>query len=183
MNRLQTERLIIRDPLPTDIDHWHHLMSDPKTMTYLQDIMTHSLDESRQNLEAAIAAAKSPERVQVFFAMEHRATGVFIGTIGYTVTDLTPLGKFAHVGYFILPEHHGNGYTTEALREILRFAFEEDNVFRINTGCLKENQASERVMQKCGLIKEAERKAFQWHEGQMKDRVEYRLLKDEWETM
>jgi hypothetical protein len=30
------------------------------------------------------------------------------------------------------------------------------------------------------MIKEAERKQYVWHDGRMKDRAEYRLLKDEW---
>jgi len=96
------------------------------------------------------------------------------------VIDTTPLGKIAGVGYLILPEYYGNGYVTEALREVIRFAFEDAGVYRINTGCLTENRASERVMQKCGMIKEAEFKEYTWHDGRMKDRVEYRLLKDEW---
>jgi ribosomal-protein-alanine N-acetyltransferase len=32
-------------------------------------------------------------------------------------------------------------------------------------------------MQKCGMIKEADFKSYTWHDGRMKDRVEYRLLK------
>jgi ribosomal-protein-alanine N-acetyltransferase len=35
-------------------------------------------------------------------------------------------------------------------------------------------------MQKCGFIKDAERKAYVWHDGRLKDRVEYKLLRDEW---
>ena len=62
----------------------------------------------------------------------------------------------------------------------MKYAFEESGVCRIVTGCLKENKGSERVMQKCGMIKEADLKKIQWHEGRMKDRVEYRLLKEEW---
>jgi RimJ/RimL family protein N-acetyltransferase len=30
------------------------------------------------------------------------------------------------------------------------------------------------------FIKEAERKAYVWHDGRLKDRVEYRLLRAEW---
>jgi len=146
----------------------------------LIDILSHSKDESYQNLEIAIVEAKNPNRTKYFLAIEHIETGTFIGTIGYTVTKTTPLGKFVSVGYFILPEHQGQGYITEALHEVIRFAFEDNSVFKIETGCLSENKASERVMQKCGLIKEADRKQSQWHNGQMKDRVEYRLLKDEW---
>ena len=178
--RMQTARLIIRDPLPSDIDGWHRLLSDAKTMFFLQDIMTRSLEESRLNLQAAVADAQSPDRTKYFFTVECLGTGAFVGTAGYTAEQTTPVGKHVGAGYFILPEYHGQGYMTEALREILRFAFEEDGVYRISTGCIAENRASERVMQKCGMIKEAERKAYVWHDGRLKDRVEYRLLKDEW---
>ena len=181
MITLKTSRLIIRDPHSSDISGWHSLMSDPKTMHYLQDIMTHTKEESRKNLETAIAEAQNPNRTKYFFTIEHIKTGDFIGSIGYTVTSNLPMGKVVGVGYFILPEYHGQGYITETMREIIRFAFEDNNVFRIETGCLSENKASERVMQKCGLIKEADRRNAQWHDGQMKDRVEYRLLKDEWQ--
>jgi len=32
------------------------------------------------------------------------------------------------------------------------------------------------------LLKEAEYKSFIWHDGRMKDRVEYRMLRDEWKS-
>ena len=177
---LTTNRIIIRDPLLTDIDAWHRLICDPKTMYYLPDIMTRSLEESRNNLETAVAEAHNPNRTKYYFVIEDKKTGAFIGTAGYTVTRTVPVGKAADVGYFILPEYHGQGIMTEALLEVIRFAFEDDGVYRIETGCLTENRASERIMQKCGFIKEAERKSYAWHDGRLKDRVEYRLLRDEW---
>ena len=70
---------------------------------------------------------------------------------------------------------------TEAFREVLRFAFEENGVFRLTTGCDPENRGSERVMIKCGLRKEADMKQKVWMDGRMRDRVEYRMLKTEWE--
>ena len=183
MIKLKTTRLIIRDPSATDIHGWHRLMSDPKTMYYLDDIMTSTLEESRKNLEIAIAESQNPNRKKYFLTIEHGNTGNFIGTVGYTVTNEIPLGKFVGLGYFILPEFHGQGYMTEAVKEVVRFAFEDNGVYRISTGCLSENRASERVMQKCGFIKEAEFKSFVWHDGAIKDRVEYRLLKDEWNVL
>jgi len=182
MIHLTTERLIIRDPLLTDIDGWHLLLSDAETMYYLQDILTHSVEASRQNLEIAVEETESATREKYFFTIENKITGTFIGSIGYTVNQVTPFGKLVELGYFILPNFHGRGYITEALNEVMRFAFVENDVYRISTGCLTENQASERVMQKCGLIKEAEHKFFTWHDGQMKGRVEYRLLRDEWQA-
>ena len=46
------------------------------------------------------------------------------------------------------------GYMTEALNEIKRYAFEQINVNRFEGGCVIENIASRRVMEKCGLIQE-----------------------------
>jgi len=178
MIRLVTERLIVRDPLPTDIEDWHRLLSDSETMYYLQDIMTRSLGESRENLNAAVLEAQNPDRAKYFFAVEEKDTGAFIGTVGYTVTQNTPVGKLADAGYFLLPEYHGHGYATEAFREVIRYAFQDGGVYRISAGCIKENQRSERVMQKCGLVKEAERKAYVWHDGRRKDRAEYQLTID-----
>ncbi|MDR3594477.1 MAG: GNAT family protein [Clostridium sp.] len=37
---------------------------------------------------------------------------------------------------------------------------------------------SERVMQKCGMIKEGEYKMKEWHDGKMKDRVSYRIIRE-----
>jgi len=149
-------------------------------MYYLQDIMTRSIEESRRNLETAVNEANNANRTKYFLAIEEKDTGSFIGTTGYTVTQTTPLGKLVGMGYFILPEYHSRGYMTEAVNEVIRFAFEDNDVYRINIGCLTENRASERVMQKCGFIKEAEYKSYTWHDEHMKNRVEYRLLKNEW---
>jgi ribosomal-protein-alanine N-acetyltransferase len=154
-------------------------MSDAETMYYLADIMTHSEDESLAGLNTAITETYNRNRVKYFFSIETRDSGVFIGSIGYTVEAVTPVGKVVDAGYFILPAFWRNGYATEALNEMIRFAFKEDGVFRIETGCYSENKASERVMQKCGMIKEAEYKQCVWHDGRMKDRVSYGLLKTE----
>ena len=147
-------------------------------MYYLPDVLTRSLEESQQNLETAHAKVKNPNRTKCFLTIEYGDTNAFIGTVGYTVTHTTPIVKLAGAGYFILPKFHKQGYMIEAFNEIIRFAFEDGGVYRISTGCLSENRASERVMQKYGLIKEAEYKSFIWHDGCLKNRVEYRLLRD-----
>ncbi|MCL2421805.1 MAG: GNAT family N-acetyltransferase [Defluviitaleaceae bacterium] len=183
MIHLQTSRLIIRDPKPEDLDGHHQMLSDELTLTYWGDIGSHSLESNRRNLEAAIAEANNPNRTKYFFTIEHRETQQYIGSIGYGVDKITPVGKIVGIGYAMSPGHRGKGYATEAMKEVIRFAFEENDVYRMCTGCLAENKASERIMQKCGMIKEAEFKCHTWHDGQMKDRVEYRLLRDEYKNI
>lgn len=103
------------------------------------------------------------------------------GSVGYTVVDNTPIGKIVHAGYFIYPEFWNKGYVTEAFKKVLEFAFTQNDVYRVTTGCLSENIGSEKVMQKCGLIKEAEHIDYEWHDGKMKTRLEYRMLRNEWQ--
>ena len=181
MIRLETDRLMLRDYTPGDFEAYCRLKMDPETMYYLQDIQLHSAEEAERDFAAVLADMRSPDRQFNFLHMERKDTREQVGSIGYTVTAQTPLGKLVHLGYFTYPRCWGRGYTTEALAAVLRYAFTQDKVYRVTTGCLTENIGSERVMQKNGLIKEAEHVDYEWHDGAMKTRVEYRLLKQEWE--
>lgn len=76
-----------------------------------------------------------------------------VGSVGYTVVDNTPIGKIVHAGYFIYHKFWSKGYVTEAFKKVLEYAFTENDVYRVTTGCLAENIGSEKVMIKCGLKK------------------------------
>lgn len=178
--RLLTQRLLIRDQTMADLETHHRLLSDPVTMRYLPDIMTATLAESEENLRVAVEEAGTPGRSSYFFRIEESATGEYVGQIGYTVTEVTPMGKLAGVGYFTRSAFWGRGYVTEALEAVMAFAFHENDVYRLSCGCLAENVGSERVMVKCGMTKEAAFREYQWHEGKLKDRVEYRMLRNEY---
>ena len=102
-----------------------------------------------------------------------------MGNVGYTITDTTPSGKVVHMGYLLLPEYHGKGYVTEAVKKVIEFAFIEDGCIHITTGCYRDNEASRRVMEKAGFRKEGERLKAQYHDGVMKDRLDYAINKDE----
>lgn len=182
MIKLETPRLVIRDYTPADEEEYYQLKSDEGAMLrYQSDIMVHSREESDKEFAGVLEEALKPDRTFYFLRVELKENGRQVGSVGYTVTDRTPVGKLVHAGYFYFPEFWGRGYGTEAFREVLRFAFKEGGVYRVTTGCLAENKGSERIMQKCGLIKEAEHVDWQWHEDRMKTRLEYRLLKPEYD--
>lgn len=181
MIRLETERLIIRDHLSTDLHSMHRLLSDPKAMYYIQDLQTYSLQGTMDNLKIAIAAINERPRTKYFFRIELR-DGSYVGEIGFTVRLATTMGKVVELGYFILPEHWDKGIATEAAEEVIQYAFLEAGVVKIETGCIRDNIGSEKIMKKLGMIKEADYIMRVWHEGRFKDRVEYRLTKREWEA-
>ncbi len=174
MIRLETERLILRDMVESDIHNLHNLLSDHKNLYFMDDIYTNTLEESRANLETAMSNQDGH-----YFCIEHR-DGTYIGQIGYTIQDTTPVGKIVHVGYFLLPEHQRKGYTPEAMKKVLEFAFSHDNCVRVTIGCYKDNAQSEKVMIKVGFRKEGERIHAQWHDGALKTRLDYAMNKEEY---
>lgn len=179
---LKTGRLILRDYCEEDFNAYRRLKADPQTMYYLQDIQLHTEQEAEADFRSVLEDRSKPNRRFYFLHAELKDSHEQVGSVGYTVTAHTPAGKMVGAGYFIYPKFWGKGYTTEAFRRVLEFAFSKNNVYRVSTGCLAENVGSERVMQKCGLIKEAEHIDYEWHDGKMKTRLEYRLLKREWEN-
>jgi len=176
---LETQRLILRDYCEDDFPEYYRLKSDTKTMYYLQDIQLFTKEEAYEDFCTVLDDMKKLDRKFYFMHVELIDSHEQVGSVGYTVTNNTPMGKMIHAGYFIYPKFWGKGYTTEALKRVLEFAFLENDVYRVSTGCLAENIGSERVMQKCGLKKEAEHIDYEWHDGKMKTRLEYRLLKKE----
>ena len=62
--------------------------------------------------------------------------------------------RMGDIGYRVNPEYWNMGITTEALKEVIRFIFENTELDRLNGRVDVRNIASNRVMEKCGLIKE-----------------------------
>ncbi len=177
---LKTQRLILRDYNGNDFEAYYRLKSDSETMYYLQDIQLFTKEEAFEDFNMILDDMKKPDRKFYFLHIELKDSHEQVGSVGYTVVSGTPVGKIVHVGYFIYPKFWGKGYVTEAFSQVIEFAFVKNDVYRITTGCLAENVGSEKVMQKCGLVKEAEHIDYEWHDGKMKTRLEYRLLKREW---
>lgn len=177
---LQTDRLTLRDHREEDLPEHHRLLSDPEVMRYLPELFCRSREESARNLREAMEEIGREGRTRWFLRIEDRTTGEQIGEMGYTVTKVTPEGSWGHIGYFLRRRFWGKGYASEALEELLRFAFEEGGACRMTTGCLVENAGSERVMQKCGFQKERTIERGEFHEGSWKERVEYSLEREMW---
>ena len=115
MINLETDRLILRDYTESDFDAYYKLKTDEKTMYYMQDIKLDSLADARAEFRDVLADIKKPDREFYFLHMELKDTHEQVGSVGYTVTGRTPVGKLVHLGYFTYPKFWGNGYMSEAV--------------------------------------------------------------------
>jgi ribosomal-protein-alanine N-acetyltransferase len=57
----------------------------------------------------------------------------------------------AFIGYFLDKLHNGKGYTTEAVKLIVEYAFNELKLHRIEAGVMPHNIGSIRVLEKAGF--------------------------------
>ena len=145
--RIATARLILRPMTRRDADDMFEYASDPEVTRYLLWAPHQSRDDTRRYLKQVEAAYKRGEFYD--FGVELKETGKFIGTCGIASLDL-PNGT-AEIGYVINPRYHNMGLATEAARAVIRFCFEELGINRVEARYMTGNDASRRVMDKCGM--------------------------------
>jgi [ribosomal protein S5]-alanine N-acetyltransferase len=85
------------------------------------------------------------------FAIEYQ--GEYVGNIGL-VKGNDVYRKSAEVGYFIGEQYWNKGITTTALNLICEYGFTSLDVVRIHAGVYEHNVASQKVLEKCGFLKE-----------------------------
>jgi len=180
-NDIITLRLRIKEHSATDLESMHTLLSDPKAMYYLQDIFCKTISDTKNNLDAAIAEIEKSDRKKFFFRIE-LLDGSYVGEIGFTILLDSQIGKIAELGYFILEKYWHGGIASEAVKAVIDFGFNELNIYKIETGCIKNNCWSERIMLKNGMKREAYKKHHVLHDGELKDRVEYALFRNDWKA-
>lgn len=59
----------------------------------------------------------------------------------------------ANIGYYVAEAHNGRGVATDAVRQTVRFAFEEANLHRVEAGVMPHNPRSMRVLEKVGFTR------------------------------
>jgi ribosomal-protein-alanine N-acetyltransferase len=174
---LETERLILRRFTPEDAyAMFHNWASDPNVTKYLMWQAHPDIGESRK-----IATLWSEEYVSeknYQWAIVPKELNEPIGSIASVRQN--ELTSMVHIGYAIGKKWWGLGYTTEALKRLVRFFFEDVGVKRIEALHDPHNPASGRVMQKAGLHYEALLRQADWNNQGICDAVCYAILADEY---
>ena len=122
--------------------------------------------------------SKNDERLSkgdYVFKITRKEDGVIVGNISLTLKN--PF-KNAEFGYWIGEKFWGQGYATEALQKIIEFGF-KIGVHKIVGKHYKDNPASGKVMQKCGMIKEGEQKEQIFKDGVYHDALLYGIINKE----
>ena len=88
---------------------------------------------------------------------------------------------FAEIGWCLAPAAEGNGYATEAVRDLLAIAFDGLGLRRVLANCFADNEPSWRLMERIGMRRESHTVRDNLHrDGQWYDGLTYAMLAEEW---
>ncbi|MBL8549208.1 MAG: GNAT family N-acetyltransferase [Hyphomonadaceae bacterium] len=102
----------------------------------------------------------------MFSRADHRLVG------GATLSQVRRgAAQAATLGYWIGAPHQNRGYTTDAVRTIVHYAFEDLNLHRVEAACQPENHASQAVLRKAGFEHEGRARAYLRINGAWRDHL------------
>lgn len=106
-----------------------------------------------------------------------------------TIVGVANLGRIArgnfqsaYLGYRIHAPHAGRGYMTEALPLVLRLAFRELGLHRLEANILPGNAASIALVRRAGFRQEGFSPRYLKIRGRWRDHERWAILREEWEA-
>ena len=165
----KTDRLLLRPLLETDSDLGIELLTDPAVTRYVCQTYT----EAQVIEEMPTVTRRCAGGCIGIWCVIDRSTEEKLGTSvllplpieeddtnwSLVVGDDLPDCEI-EIGCLLKKSAWGKGYATEATKRLLTFAFEETPLEEIVATTDSENKASQRVLEKCGMVCEGMRRAY-----------------------
>jgi ribosomal-protein-alanine N-acetyltransferase len=109
------------------------------------------------------------------WAIEDEGRIVGAITLGDVLREALQLGN---IGYFVAREFNGRGLATLAVADVVRFAFGDAGLHRLEAGTLPDNHASQRVLEKNGFVRYGLARGLLLIDGVWRDHVLFERLND-----
>ena len=175
---LQTERLILRETLLSDAPDVLIFRSDPIEQQFNSEPMTHV-----SQAEALIVEFQDAYRKGVGFlwGVTLKPANTVVGLINYLTWNRD---HRADLGHDIARAYWGQGIGPEAVREVVRFGFEQMGLNGIEALTLEHNLSSRKLLDKVGFVLEGIRREWNLDErtGEYDGSCVYALLKSDYRS-
>jgi len=149
----ETERLVLRELLPTDVEAMFALDSDPEVHKYLGNKPVKTKEESIKAI--AFIRQQYIERGIGRWAVILKETNEFMGWSGLKLNvgeeKMNGHNEFYDVGYRFMKKHWGKGYATESGKAAIQYAFDTMKLKTVYGITEMGNQASHNALLKIGL--------------------------------
>ncbi|HXS07363.1 MAG TPA: GNAT family N-acetyltransferase [Rhizomicrobium sp.] len=142
MSILESERLILRPPRPTDIQAMTVWLGDFSVSRNLAKV-PHPYSEG--DAEEFVNRNARHGDGHHNFVIARKADGIFLGGIGLNLGDTG-----YEFGYWLGKPFWGQGFASEAARGLVKFAFDRLDAPTVWAGWFHDNPASGNVLMKLG---------------------------------
>ena len=151
MTIIETQRLIIRELLPTDIEGMFELDADPEVHRYLGKCPINTKNEALENIQ--LIRAQYITNGIGRWAIVEKETGNFMGWTGLKlISELTNSHiNYYDLGYRLIKKYWGQGFATETAIATIDYAFNKLNINEIYAIADCENEGSDKILKKAGL--------------------------------
>lgn len=149
---VETERLLLREILPSDARAMLDLDSNPNVLQYIGIQPITDLEECKKTIRFI---RDQYERNGIGrWAVVLKDTMECIGWAGLKFVDEMSINGqryFYDLGYRYIEKYWGKGYGYEAANAVLHYGFESLDLAKISAFLDAKNNASKRILEKCGL--------------------------------
>jgi [ribosomal protein S5]-alanine N-acetyltransferase len=180
---LTGRRVLLRPLTPADFEPWREVRRrcrdwlikwEPRPLPGHPDA-----SEDRRAFAAQCGARERERQLGTGYGFGIFVEGRFVGAINLSSIQRGPFQN-AYVGYWIDEAQAGNGFMPEAVVVILRFAFEELSLHRVQIAIIPRNGPSRRVVGKLDLREEGTALRYLEINGAWEDHVRYAITSEEW---
>ncbi len=176
--RLRRDRVYLRYPIQQDWRAWSALRADsqaflaPWEPTWAHDALSRGAFRRRLRMYRTEMRQGGTHSFLIFRTADDALLG------GITLSNLRRgVAQTATLGYWIGAVHARQGYVTEALGAVLEFAFRRLGLHRIEAACLPHNEASRRLLLKCGFQEEGFAREYLRINGSWQDHQLFAILR------
>ena len=176
--RLDTERMALRLPQHSDFAAWTALREESRDFLTPWEPLWSADHLSRKAFTNRVYWAQRASRNNsaIPFFMERLVDGALLGAITIDNIRRGP-AQMATIGYWIGAPYARQGYMTEAIGAVVRYAFTTLDMSRIEAACLPDNAASRGVLERAGFKYEGVAQSYLQINGRWRTHVLYANLR------
>lgn len=183
MNALTGRRMVLQPLVASHFRAWQEVRRrNDAWLTPWEPARTPGTPDVVESLDAFAMRCSARDRERQLgtgFGFGIFVQGRFIGEINLSSVQRGPF-QSAYAGYWVDREEAGQGYTPEALVVMLRFAFEQLHLHRVQVSIIPRNHRSRRVVEKLKIRDEGVALRYLEINGVWEDHIRYAITQEEW---
>lgn len=171
---LKGEQISLSVVLESDAEKLFQESNDLEMNHYFRRLgRPYSQEEALQQIRNIFSNSDSE---RIFAIVKNEDTESGIGHVGLHEIDWK--SRHAHVSYALSREYWGNGYMTEAVKLLIKYAFEIINLRKLHTYVMEPNAASRKILEKSGFTESGRlRKHTYVYDHGYSDEILYELFR------